>query len=145
MIIMSSAQAVEVWQGEAVIDTATSQCSSDIAVGLGAERVLKTVLRPKNVSDNGLNTTVTFLANQITMFAMVLDNGAMPSGTAAVFCNDSSGLIKANVGVPYSAFVQTPAAIVSATPDATLRGRIRNFLYINGCTVTFRAAYSKRN
>jgi hypothetical protein len=138
-------QAAVVWQGEAVIDTATSQCGADKAIGPLAERVLKTVLRPKDVSDNGVNTTVTFIANQITMFAMVLDHGAMPAGTAAVFGNDSSGVIKANVGVPYTDFVQQPAPIVLTTENATVSGRITNFLYISGCDVTFRAAYSKRN
>jgi hypothetical protein len=90
VISVSAAQAVDVWQGEAVIDTTSAACKADIAVGLGPERVLKSVLRPKNVADNGTNTTVTFLANQMTMFAMVLDHGAMPKGTSAVFDNDSN-------------------------------------------------------
>ena len=141
---VSAAQAAVVWQGDAVIDTALSACSADVAIGPTANRVLKTVLRPKNLSDNGINTTVTFIANQTTMFAMILDHGAMPAGTAAVFGNDSSGVIKANVGVPYSTFVQNPPTIALTTENVTLRGTITNFLYIPGCTVTFRAAYSKR-
>jgi hypothetical protein len=140
----SAAQAIEVWQGEAVIDSATGECTADIAVGLGPQRVLKSILRPKDVEDNGPNTTVSFLANQTTMFALVLDHGAMPNGTGRAFGNDSSGLIKADVGTVYTAFVQQPTTIVLATEDATLQGRIKNFLYIAGCTVTFRAAYSKR-
>ena len=144
LISVSAAQAAVVWQGEAVIDTATAECSADVALGPQEHRVLKTVLRPKDLSDNGINTTVTFLANQTTMFAMVLDHGAMPAGTAAVFGNNASGVIKANVGVPYSRFRQDPPSIALTTENVTLRGTITNFLYISGCTVTFRAAYSKR-
>ena len=144
LISVSAAQAAVVWQGEAVIDTAAAECSADVALGPQAHRVLKTVLRPKNLSDNGSNTTVTFLANQTTMFAMVLDHGAMPTGIAAVFGHSASGVIKANVGVPYSRFRQDPPSIALTTEHVTLRGTITNFLYISGCTVTFRAAYSKR-
>ncbi len=138
-------QAAIVWQGEAVIDSATGQCALDPAISPAPHRVLKTVLRPKNLSDNGVNTTVTFIANQSALFAMVIDQGTMPSGTAAAFGNDSSGVIEANVGVPYSGFVQSPAAIVTTDDNVTLQGTINNFLFVAGCTVTFRAAYSKRN
>jgi len=141
----SGVHAVTVWQGNAIVDTVTAQCSADTTVGLKVDSVLRSVLRPKNVSDNGGNTSVWFLSNQQTMFSMVLDGGAMPSGTAAVFGNDASGLIKANVGVVYSGFVQTPAAIAATDINVRLRGTIRNFLYITGCTITFHAAYTKRS
>ncbi len=141
----SAAKAAVVWQGEAVIDTSTGQCSAEQSIAPAQGRVLRTVLRPLNLSDNGANTTITFIANQTAMFAMVLDRGAMPSGVAAVFGHDASGVIKANVGVPYSNFIQSPAVIATSTAEATLQGRIENFLYIEGCTVTFRAAYTKRN
>ena len=142
---IAAAQAATVWQGEAVIDSATGQCSLDEAIAPAPNRVLRSVLRPKNISDNGANTTVTFLANQTAMFAMVLDNGAMPAGIAAAFGNDASGVIKANVGITYSGFFQTPAIIAATDDNVTLRGTINDFLYISGCTVNFRAAYSKRN
>lgn len=136
--------AIVVWQGEAVIDSTTTECNADVAIGLATNRVVKSVLRPKNIDQNGVNTTVMFLANQMTMFAMVLDHGAMPAGTAATSGNDSSGVIKANVGVVYNSFAQTPASVELATENVNLRGTIRDFLYIPGCRVTFRAAYSKR-
>lgn len=142
---VTTAQAAIVWQGEAVIDTATGQCGLEAAIAPATDRVLKTVLRPKNVSDNGANTTVTFVANQMAMFAMVLDHGAMPSGTAAAFGNTSSGVIKANVGVTYNGFSQSPATIAATDDNVTLQGTINDFLYVAGCTVTFRAAYSRRN
>jgi hypothetical protein len=136
--------AVVVWQGEAVIDSTSTGCNADVAIGLATNRVVKSILRPKDIDQNGANTTVLFLANQMTMFAMVLDHGAMPAGTAAVFGNDSSGVIKANVGVLYNNFVQTPAVVGLATENVNLRGTIKDFLYLPGCNVTFRAAYSKR-
>lgn len=136
--------AVVVWQGEAVIDSASGNCNADVALVPATGKVLRTVLRPKNIDENGANTTVMFLANQMTMFAMVLDKGAMPSGTAVVFGNDSSGVIKANVGVRYTNFLQNPAVIVVATENVMLSGTIKDFLYVPGCDVTFRAAYNKR-
>lgn len=128
------------WQGEAVIDTATTQCT---ATGIVANTVIKSVLQPKNITGNTANTIVTFNFNSVGMFAMILDKGAMPNGTAATFGNNASGVLKANVGIVYKTFVQTPTTIVETTPDARLNGQILNFMFIPNCTVTFRAAYTK--
>lgn len=141
----SAAQAAVVWQGDAVIDSATAQCNTELSIEPASDRVLRSVLRPLNLSDNGVNTTVTFQSNQLAMFALVLDHGAMPSGTAAAFGNNASGVIKANVGISYSNFVQVPAVIGTGNVNVTLSGTVNDFLYVPGCTVTFRAAYTKRN
>jgi hypothetical protein len=141
---MSTAQAqLVVWQGEAVIDQASAQCNQDAAIG-PLPKVAKTVLRPKNVGTNGENTTVTFIVNQLVMFALILDHGAMPKGTGVAFGNDSSGVVQANVGIKYTSFRQKPGTIDAGTDQVTLSGTIKDFLYINRCDVSFRAAYSPR-
>jgi len=128
------------WQGEAVIDSASTQCT---ATGIVTNTVIKSVLQPKDISGNTANTIVTFNFNAVGMFAMVLDHGAMPNGTAAAFGNNTSGVLKANVGVVYKQFAQAPQTIVAGTPDVRLNGQILNFMFIPNCTVTFRAAYTK--
>ena len=128
------------WQGDAVIDAVTAQCKP---TGIVTGTVIKSVLQPKNLSGNTANTIVTFNFNSVGMFALVLDHGAMPSGTGAAFGNNTSGVLKANVGIVYGQFVQTPTTIALNTPDARLNGQIHNFMFIPNCTVTFRAAYTK--
>lgn len=144
VLTTSGAQAATVWQGEAVIDSASAACSNIISAPLKADAVLKTVLKPKNLSGNDANTHVSFIANDIAMFAITLNMGQMPNGNAAGFGNTTSGLIKANVTIAYNNFVQNPATIVLATDRVTLRGTIQDFMFVSGCAVQFRAAYSKR-
>lgn len=136
-----SAHATVAWQGEIIIDTATAACTS--VAGIGKESVIKSVLQPKNLSGNTSNTIVSFVFNQLGMFALVLDHGAMPNGTGAAFGNNVSGVLKANVGVKYTQFVQKPASIATNTPTATLKGRIQDFMFIPNCDVAFRGAYTK--
>jgi hypothetical protein len=77
------------------------------------------------------------------MFGLKLPGGAMPSGTGFAWGNTSSGVIKASVGTPYSAF--TSSNITAAAETITLSGKIQDFLFVTNCDVTFRAAYSKRD
>ena len=141
-LIATSAHAVTVWQGEAIIDTATAACGTIPGAAIRADSVVKTVIKPKNVTGNSNLTSVSFIANGLAMFAIVLDAGA--SGTAAGFGHTASGVLKPNIVIPYSQFVQSPATVTTATPDITLSGRIQDFLFVTNCDVTFRAAYSKR-
>jgi hypothetical protein len=136
-------QAQVVWQGEAIIDSASSACDSDADVG-PLPKVIRSVLRPKNVDVNGENTNVVFLANQLALFMLILDHGAMPKGTGVAFGNDYSGVIKANVGIKYSNFQQKPATPDATTEEISLQGDIKDFLYIKNCDVSFRAAYTRR-
>jgi hypothetical protein len=134
---------VTVWQGEAVIDSVSSECNA-IRFGVRIHSVVKTVLRPRSVSNNGADTLISFIVNDIAMFAMTLPNGAMPAATAVTSGHNSSGEMKPHFSSPYSEFVQSPATIVAGTVDATLSGRINHFLFVPNCEITFRAAYSKR-
>jgi hypothetical protein len=143
-LVGTGAQAATVWQGDVVIDSATGQCTGIPSAGVRTDSVLRAVLQPKNLSGNTANTIISFISNDILVFAMVIDHGAMPAGTAAAFGNTSSGLIKANVGTPYSQFEQNPTSIAANTEHVTLRGKINDFLFVANCDVTFRAAFTKR-
>ena len=141
-LFATTAQAATVWQGEAIIDTATAACNTIPSAPIRPDVVLRSVLKPKNVPGNSNLTSVSFVANGVAMFALVLDAG--PSGTAAGFGHTSSGVIQANKVIPYSQFVQSPPAVAASTPDITLSGRISDFLFVTNCDVTFRAAYTRR-
>ena len=135
------AQAQVVWQGEAIIDTATAACGTIPGAPIRADVVVKTLIKPKNVPGNNTLTSVSFIANGLVMFALVLDPG--PNGTAAGAGNTASGLSKFNAVIPYTNFVQVPAAPTAATQDIRLSGRIQDFLFVPNCDVSFRAAYTQ--
>ncbi|HZR80648.1 MAG TPA: hypothetical protein VFD92_06095 [Candidatus Binatia bacterium] len=142
----SQARAVEVWQGEAVILQA-SGCNApanDERRNVGVGTVVKSVLRPRLVSDNGNDTRVSFTHDSGALMAIVLPGGAMPAATSAAFGATHSGLIVANRGVDYIGFAQTPRTITSDDVFVRLTGSLEDFLFIDGCSVTFRATYTKR-
>lgn len=143
-LLATAANAATVWQGEAVIDSASAACAAIPSAPIRTDTVMKTVLKPKNIAGNDNNTHVSFIANDLALMMITLNHGQMPSGNAAGFGTTASGLIAANVTTAYTQFVQTPATILAGTPNVRLQGRITDFLFVNGCDITFRAAYSKR-
>lgn len=137
-----------VWQGEAVVLTATAQCSAASAERskIGKGTVLKTVVRPRGLGGNGNDSRLLFAHDTQSLFAMDLAGGLTISGagTYAAYGSNSSGLLKANVGGNYHAFALAPASPTASTPSVTLTGSIDNFMFITGCTVSFRAGYVLR-
>ena len=142
------------WQGEAIITAASGACTLNvpernrIAVGT----VLKSVLRPPLLADNGNDARVSFVHDAQSVFGLDLAGGLnLPgSGTYSAYGvteydgTAGSPLIKANVGGQYQAFAANPAAPAATTKFVTLRGTVANFMFIPGCTVTFRGSYSLR-
>lgn len=137
-----------VWQGEAVVLTSTAQCStaSGERSKIGNGTVLKTVVRPRNLGSNGNDSRLLFTHDSQSLFAMDLAGGLTISGagTYAAYGANSSGVLKANVGGNYHAFALTPASPTATTPSLTLTGSIDNFMFITGCSVSFRAGYVLR-
>lgn len=66
------------------------------------------------------------------------------TGTYVAWGVTTSALIGADVGGKYSAFALTPVAPTTNTPSLTLTGTIDDFMFITGCTITFRAGYTAR-
>jgi hypothetical protein len=145
IISVSPASALTVWQGEAVILSATGTCTfpGDERRNIGVGTVLKSVLRPRLVDNNGNDTRVSFIHDSGALFAIFLPNGAMPSGNFAAFGATHSGLIVANRFGTYSGFRQTPPTLTTQT-FAQLNGTAEDFMFLDGCSATFRATYSKR-
>ena len=142
-LLATSAHAATVWQGEAVIDTATAACNTIPSAAIKPDSVLKTVIKPNGLPGNDADTSISFVANGIAMFALKLPGGALGAGTGFASGHTSSGVIKANVGTPHSAFTASP--INAGVETITLSGKIENFLFAANCDVTFRAAYGKRD
>ena len=145
----SSAATFVVWQGEAVILTATPQCSADASerTKIGKGTVLKSVVRPAGLASNGSDSRIAFLHDSQSEFALDLAGGLTIAGTGtyAAFGVTTSGLLMANVGGNYSAFALAPASPKVTTVFLKLTGSVDNFMFINGCTVSFRAGYSLRS
>ena len=143
---VSGAYGVTVWQGDAVITAATG-CGGgpfDERRNIGVGTVIKSVLRPKNVDNNGPDTRVSFNHDSGANFVIFLPSGAMPSGIYAAFGATHSGLIVANRAREYIQFDQSPNTIDANDVFVRLSGRIEDFMFIDGCDATFRASYSKR-
>lgn len=143
LLPVTGASAQIAWQGEAIIDTATAPCSAGAGVVAGS--VVTLVLQPKNLTGNTANTIASFNFNKLGQFALVMDHGAMPTGTGAAFGNDMTGLLKANVNVHYTQMRQTPPTLTEASAYAELKGRVEDFLFVTNCDVTFRAALTKND
>lgn len=143
-----------VWQGEAAITAASAACSVNVPersrIAVGA--VLKSVLRPALLGNNGNDARISFIHDSQAIFGLDLAGGLNLPGTgtyAAYGVTEYSGaaaspLIKANVGGQYQAFALTPAAPAATTKFVSLRGTVADFMFIPGCKVTFRASYSLR-
>lgn len=137
-----------VWQGAAVITSATGACTagqterSRIAAGV----TLLSVVRPRLLYSNGNDSRIGFSHDAHSQFALDLAGGLTIAGpgTYAAYGVTPSGVLKTNVGGTYQGFTLTPAAPNIATNFLTLTGTIQNFMFITGCTVTFRAGYSRR-
>jgi hypothetical protein len=140
------AHALTVWQGEAVITAASVACAAlgDERRNIGVGTVLKSILRPRLVTDNGNDTRVSFTHDGQALFAVLLPNGAMPAGTYTAYGATHSGRIAANQTGAYTGFNLTPDALTATILTARLTGTIDNFLFRPGCTISFRAAYTKR-
>lgn len=141
-----SASSAVVWQGDAVITATSAGCvnAADPRRSIGVGDVLRSVLRPKLVSNNGNDTRLSFLHDLQGVYAVILAGGAMPSGSLTAFGVTHGGLLRTNVGDPYSGFTQSPAAITTSTINVVVTGRFVDFLFVSGCSVSFRAAYTKR-
>lgn len=143
-----------IWQGEAVVIAASPACTSSVPERsrIAAGAVLKSLLRPPLLGDNGNDARVSFINDAQGMFALDLAGGLTLPGTGTYAAygvaefNGTAGspLIKTNVGGQYQAFALLPASPATTTTFMTLKGTINDFMFLPGCRVTFRASYSQR-
>lgn len=142
----TSASALAVWQGDATILAATSQCSAAASerqrIGVGT--MLRSLYRPRNLSNNGGDSRLSFNHDQQSNFLMFLPGGSMPAGGAAAFGAKHNGVLAANQSAAYRNFRQAPEQPAVTDVFIELSGQIDDFMFIPGCTVTFRAGYAPR-
>lgn len=137
-----------VWQGQSVLTSATLPCSGS-GVGRSELRVgstLQTIIRPRLLASNGNNSRIAFIDRGQSEFALILAGGLTiaGSGTFAAYGVTHGGAFKTNVGGVYRDFALIPAEPALTTPFVRLTGTIDNFMFITGCTVTFRGGYTLR-
>lgn len=139
------ARAVTVWQGTATVTAASPACQSAVTerTTIDVGTVLRTVLRPKGVSDNGEEARLSFVHDGQASFVIFMPGGAA-SGTYSAFGANHRGLIMANRSGAYRRLVLSPRAPTASTEFLTASGSVQDFMFIEGCTVTFDAAYTLR-
>ena len=145
LLFAAAASAVTVWQGEAVVISASGNCTfpGDERRNISAGTVIKSVLRPKNVDNNGPATRISFVHDSGAMFVMFVNN-PNAGGDYAGYGVTHSGLIIANRVAGFASFVQVPSTIAVTHVFARLSGRVEDFMFLVGCDATFRASYTKR-
>ncbi|RXF73651.1 hypothetical protein [Hansschlegelia zhihuaiae] len=145
LLSAAPASALLVWQGDARIVSVTPACKGAASERrkIGEGTVLRSILRPRNLSDNGPDTRVSFLHDGQANFVLFLPGGA-PTGTAAGWGSGHDAIIVANKGVPYGGFRLQPASPSAGTDFIELTGEIEDFMFIPGCTVRFSAGYTQR-
>ena len=139
------ATALTVWQGEAVITTASGTCTfpGDERRNIGTGTVLKSVFRPRLVDNNGPNTRISFIHDFGAMFLMVLQDTGANGDYAKIGVTHSALLINSGLA-EFASFQQNPVNVAEGTAFVRVSGSVEDFMFLNGCTATFRASYSKR-
>ncbi len=137
--------AVTVWQGEAVITTASGTCTfpGDERRNISTGTVLKSVYRPRVVDGNGPNTRISFIHDSGAMFVMVLQDTGANGDYAKIGVTHSALLVNSGLA-GFASFQQLPATITVSTSFVRVSGRVEDFMFLSGCDATFRATYSKR-
>lgn len=142
----ASAADLVVWQGTATILTANRACESDVGerrtIGVGT--VLRTLYRPKSLGANGDDSRLSFNHDGQANFLILLPGGGLPSGVYSAFGVKYNGVLAANETGDYRRFDQTPNNPKASTTFITYTGVIENFMFVPGCTVSFRAVYAPR-
>ena len=144
-LLPRAADAVTVWQGEAVVTTASGTCTfpGDERRNISTGTVLKSVFRPRVVDNNGANTRISFVHDSGAMFVMVLQDTGPNGDYGKVGVTHSGLLVKGGLG-GFASFQQIPANVTVDTVFIRVSGRVEDFMFLNGCDATFRASYSKR-
>lgn len=148
----ANAAVYTVWQGEAVITAASAACSTGVPerVRIAQGTVLKSVVRPRLVpgSSNGNDSRIAFIRDVQAEMALDLAAGLAYTGTTgsyAAYGVAANGVFKTNVGGTYGPMAVSPAGTpTTATTYLHLSGKVNDFMFIPGCTVSFRAGYSLR-
>jgi hypothetical protein len=144
LALCHSASAATVWSGVAVVVTADSNCRSatDERRNISKGTVLKSVFRPREIDDNGSDTRVSFTHDSGATFIMVLPDTGPNGNYGRVGITHSAILIDGGLR-SFASFQQVPPNPSANTAFVRLSGQVEDFMFLTGCTVTFRASYSK--
>jgi hypothetical protein len=141
-----TASAATVWSGEVVVIAAGSQCRnpSDERRNIDVGTVLKSVFRPRRIDDNGADTLISFSHDAGAVF--VMDVGfARPNGKYSRLGVTYSAVGPTNLLRDYTSLQIVPVNVSATTEIVRISGNVEDFMFIPGCTVTFRAAYVRRD
>lgn len=142
------ASAFVVWQGEAVVTSATTACAAGTSrTKIAAGTVLRSVVRPMSAdASNIAPDRIGFNHDSQSEVAFLLKNGLAYTGTtgsatAVGVTHYGVGKTTATTYGPMKISVAKPTA---SNPYLKVSGTVKNFMFITGCTVAFRAGYVLR-
>lgn len=145
IVTPKAANALTVWQGEAVITSASGNCTfpGDERRNIGVGTVLKSVFRPKLVDNNGGNTRISFVHDAGVLFMMVLQDTGANGDYAPIGVTHSALLINSGLS-SFASYQQSPVNVAAGTIFVRVSGRVEDFMFLSGCDATFRASYTRR-
>jgi hypothetical protein len=138
--LVSSASAVEVWQGDLFITTANATCREN---GVNVNDFVRAVYRPANVSDNGPDARLSLVgtrnAQRYSFTGVLVDGGGSYNGQII-----SS---TANYGTwsdTYQGAKVRPVTPAVTTPTVTFKIVIKQYATFAGCNVTLSGSLGHR-
>jgi hypothetical protein len=136
---ISTASAVEVWQGDLFATAATTECA---AVSWSVNEFARAIFRPANVTDNGPNSVLVVLGGRSAQRYSVTGNLAGNGSYSATAIGSSTNIFSWN-GAFSQASVK-PAAPTATTVTLVVKARLANFFNVANCTLTLQGSLGKR-
>lgn len=132
-----------------MVTSATAACSAGTPrTRIAAGTVLKTVLRPVSADPSNVSPDrIAFIHDTQSEVLLLLKNGLAYTGTTG----SATAMGVTHYGVAKTATTTYGPMKISVAKPATTNGflkvggTVNNFMFITGCTVTFRAGYVERN
>jgi hypothetical protein len=132
------AAAKEVWQGDLFITVATPACAD---IGFANRDFLRAVYRPRNITDNGANTSLLLIGARNAARITVTNNTfATNRPFSGKFFTSRAGEDDWNATLGPTAVT----AVNANTPSVTIKTQIKNFDATAGCNVSLEGTLTHR-
>lgn len=140
-----AAEYLALWQGAAVIRALEAgPCASAPTKPLAVGTTFRSLFRPRHLNFNGVDTTITFLAEDSTHQIRIVDGDFVGSGTFYSQTHTNQGQDTRNDGLSFLGAEVTPATVGKNTQHVTIVAAVEDFFATPGCNVIFEASLTRR-
>jgi hypothetical protein len=132
---------VQTWQGDLFITAVTPACERN---GIRTNTYYRAVFRPRNIENNGPDTSISFFASA-NGHNYVFKNNGLASGKGPY-----SGLVITSLPTviswsgTFSDASTKPAVFSATTPAVFVKIKMKNFPGVAGCDATFEGSFGNR-